>query len=98
MKIKLYPFFNDYPIQGIKSLDFADFKKVAEIIKNKDHLTDKGFNEIKKIVDGMNLDRRDTHNPPPAESPATTILLGGTGECNADGGGSVRYKSRRNKV
>ena len=38
-------------------MDFADFKKVAEIIKNKDHLTDKGFNEIKKIVDGMNLDR-----------------------------------------
>ena len=57
LKIKLYPFFNDYPIQGIKSLDFADFKKVAEIIKNKDHLTDKGFNEIKKIVNGMNLDR-----------------------------------------
>ena len=57
LKIKLYPFFNDHPIQGIKSLDFADFKKVAEIIKNKDHLTDKGFNEIKKIVDGMNLDR-----------------------------------------
>ena len=54
---KVIPFFNDYPIQGIKSLDFADFKKVAEIIKNKDHLTDKGFNEIKKIVDGMNLDR-----------------------------------------
>ena len=57
LKIKLQPFFNDYPIQGIKSLDFADFKKVAEIIKNKDHLTDKGFNEIKKMVDGMNLDR-----------------------------------------
>ena len=44
------------------------------------------------------IHRKETHNPPPAESPATTILLGGTGECNADGGGSVRYKSRRNKV
>ena len=38
-------------------MDFADFKKVAEIMKNKDHLTDKWFNKIKKIVDGMNLDR-----------------------------------------
>ena len=58
LKIKLYPFFNDYPIQGIKSLDFADFKKVAEIIKNKDHLTETGLKQIVEIQVGMNQ-RRD---------------------------------------
>ena len=57
LKIKLYPFFNDYPIQGIKSLDFADFKKVADLIKNKEHLTESGFSQIIKIVEKMNLDR-----------------------------------------
>ncbi len=31
----IIPFFEKYPIQGIKSLDFADFKKVSEIIKKK---------------------------------------------------------------
>lgn len=30
---------------------------------------------------------------PPAESPARTIFSGGTAECNASGGGLVRYKS-----
>lgn len=33
------------------------------------------------------------HKPAPAESPATTIFSGGTGECNAEGGGSIRYRS-----
>ena len=29
------PFFEEYPIQGKKSSDLADFKKAAELIKNK---------------------------------------------------------------
>ena len=57
LKKKLYPFFNDYPIQGIKSLDFADFKKVAEIIKNKDHLTIEGLAKIREIKNRMNTKR-----------------------------------------
>ena len=40
---KIIPFFDQYPILGIKSLDFADFKKVAELVKNKEHLTESGF-------------------------------------------------------
>jgi hypothetical protein len=55
---KIIPFFNRYPILGIKSLDFADFKKVAELIKNKEHLTAEGLNKITKIVAGMNLSRK----------------------------------------
>ena len=54
---KVIPFFTEYPILGIKSLDFEDFKKVAELVKNKEHLKIDGLNKIMKIVDRMNLDR-----------------------------------------
>ena len=54
---KIIPFFNQYPILGVKSLDFADFKKVAELMQNKEHLTEAGFSKVLKIVETMNLDR-----------------------------------------
>jgi hypothetical protein len=54
---KVIPFFSKYPILGVKSLDFADFKEVAELVKNKEQLTADGLSKITKIVDGMNLDR-----------------------------------------
>lgn len=53
----IIPFFETYPIQGTKSLDFADFKKVAEILKKKEHLTLEGFNRILEIKAGMNRGR-----------------------------------------
>lgn len=53
----IIPFFNEYQIQGAKELDFVDFKKVAEIVKSKDHLTEDGFNKILVIKDNMNLKR-----------------------------------------
>jgi hypothetical protein len=40
-----------------KSLDFSDFKKVTEILKNKEHLTEEGFNKILEIKAGMNQQR-----------------------------------------
>lgn len=56
---KIIPFFNEYPILGMKSLDFEDFKKVSTIIKTKDSLTNVSgatlVNEILKIKSGMNL-------------------------------------------
>ena len=54
---KIIPFFNEYPILGVKKLDFEDFKKVAELVKNKEHLNAEGLNKIIKIAKGMNLDR-----------------------------------------
>jgi hypothetical protein len=51
------PFFNKYPIQGQKALDFEDFKKVVDIMKVNDHLTIKGFEKIKRIKEGMNHNR-----------------------------------------
>jgi hypothetical protein len=53
----IIPFFEKYPIQGEKSLDFSDFKKVGEMLKNKEHLTSEGFNKILKIKAGMNEER-----------------------------------------
>jgi LAGLIDADG endonuclease len=55
---KIIPFFNEFSILGVKSLDFNDFKKVASLIDNKEHLTLKGLNQIVGIVKGMNLDRK----------------------------------------
>ena len=57
---KIIPFFNQYPILGVKSLDFSDFKKVAELMQNKEHLTESGFNQIIEIVQQMNLDRNNS--------------------------------------
>jgi hypothetical protein len=39
----------EYIFKGIKSLDFSDFKKVSEMVKNKFHLTSEGFNTIESI-------------------------------------------------
>jgi hypothetical protein len=49
----------EYPILGMKSLDFADFKKGCEILKNKKHLNSSSFlNQIIEIKSGMNLNRK----------------------------------------
>lgn len=54
---KIIPFFDQYPIQGLKSLDFADFKKVTNIVKSKKHLTSEGINTILEIKSNMNQNR-----------------------------------------
>lgn len=58
LTLRFIPFFKKYPMMGIKSLDFADWCKVAEMIKNKTHLTPKGLEEIKEINKRMNLRRK----------------------------------------
>ena len=55
---KIIPFFNEFPILGVKSLDYADFKKVAELVKNKEHLNPEGLQKIREIAEGMNLSRK----------------------------------------
>lgn len=52
------PFFDKYQIKGTKELDFTDFKKVAEIVKDKGHLTKDGLKKILVIKDNMNLKRK----------------------------------------
>ena len=58
MTNKLIPFLKKYPIQGVKALDLADWCKVAELIKNKSHLTSEGLKDIREIHKGMNLRRK----------------------------------------
>lgn len=53
----LIPKLNQYPLQGIKRLNFEDFKLVVELIKKKEHLTLDGLNKIRLIKSGMNTGR-----------------------------------------
>lgn len=43
---------------GIKSKDFNDFVKIAELMKNKAHLTSEGLDKIRKIQIEMNKGRQ----------------------------------------
>jgi LAGLIDADG endonuclease. len=54
---KIIPFFDKYPVIGIKSLDFEDFKKVCSIVKSKKHLTPEGIQTILEIKSNMNQNR-----------------------------------------
>lgn len=54
---KVIPFFQKYPIEGKKYKDFQDWCKVAEMMKEKQHLTVEGLNKIREIKAGMNSGR-----------------------------------------
>jgi hypothetical protein len=55
---KIIPFFEKYPIMGVKALDYANFKTAVEIMQNKGHLTQPGLEEICKIKAEMNTLRK----------------------------------------
>lgn len=55
---KIIPFFNQYPINGIKHLDFLDWCKIANLINIGSHLTTEGLEEIRRIKSGMNKGRK----------------------------------------
>lgn len=46
---KIIPFFNEYPIVGIKSKYFEGFCTVAELMKNKEHLSPEGLEKVRQI-------------------------------------------------
>jgi hypothetical protein len=46
---KVIPFFKKYPLQGKKKDNFRIFCEVAEIVKEKRHLTNEGIEEIRKL-------------------------------------------------
>jgi LAGLIDADG endonuclease len=54
---KIIPFFESYPLVGVKKSDFLDWCTVAKLMKNKAHLTLDGFNLIRTIKSGMNKGR-----------------------------------------
>ena len=46
---KIIPFFQKYPLQGYKSSDYANFCRVADLMKQKAHLTQEGIEVIVNI-------------------------------------------------
>ena len=54
----IIPFFNEYPLQGNKNLDFSDFCEVVTLMENKSHLTKEGLDKIKIIHNRMNTNRK----------------------------------------
>ena len=55
---KIIPLFDKYPIKGVKALDFCDFKRIANLMYNKEHLTEQGLSKIQSIKLNMNLLRK----------------------------------------
>lgn len=60
----IIPFLKKFPIQGVKLEDFKDFCRVAELIKEKAHLTPEGLKQIINIKEGMNTGRKWDSNLP----------------------------------
>lgn len=50
-------YFDRYPLFSSKRLNYLDWKKVRELVKRKEHLTEKGLNEIKTIKGNYNSKR-----------------------------------------
>jgi len=55
---KILPFFESNLLLGSKRLDYLDFQSVANMMKEKAHLTEKGINKIFQIKSGMNTGRK----------------------------------------
>ena len=56
---KIIPLFKtSFLILGVKRSDYLDFCRVAELMKNQEHLTEKGLSKIRKIKAGMNRGRK----------------------------------------
>jgi hypothetical protein len=53
----IIPFFLAHPLCGAKKKEFEDFVKVAELMKNKAHLSKEGLEQIRDIKSGMNFKR-----------------------------------------
>ena len=53
----IVPFFQSYPLHGIKSMDFQDFCEIAKIMEDGSHLTPEGVRKTKSIKSGMNVGR-----------------------------------------
>jgi len=59
---KIIPFFQKYPLLGVKRSDYLDFCRVAELMQNKAHLTKEGLDQIRQIKTGMNKGRLDENS------------------------------------
>ena len=52
---KIIPFFRQYPLQSYsKNVNFKIFCRVADLVKDKAHFTEKGITKIRKLKSQMN--------------------------------------------
>ena len=56
---KIIPLLMKYPIHGDKLLNFLDFVKATELMKNKLHLTKEGLDQLIELKSSMNTGRED---------------------------------------
>jgi len=54
---QVIPFFINNPLQSSKLLNFIDFCKACDLIKEKAHFTEEGIATLKEIKSGMNTVR-----------------------------------------
>jgi hypothetical protein len=54
---KIIPFFEKYPVLGVKYKDFIDWCTIAKLMKEGKHLTVEGLEQIRSIKAGMNKGR-----------------------------------------
>ncbi len=54
----IIPFFEKYPLLGVKLLDYLDWCKIAQLMNEGSHLTIEGLNLIRLIKSGMNTGRK----------------------------------------
>ena len=57
IKEKVIPFFQNYPLLGVKSMDYLDFCEVAKMIDNRTHWTPESLKKIRSLKSGMNSNR-----------------------------------------
>jgi len=53
----LIPFLEEYPLLTSKYLNYLDFKKAIEMLKNGEHLTREGIEKLKEMASKMNTNR-----------------------------------------
>lgn len=58
---KIIPFFERYPLQAKKRLQFEKFCQVAEMIKSRQHLTPEGIERIRALKHKDSRSALDTH-------------------------------------
>ena len=51
---KIIPFFQDFPLLGVKSKAFKNWSAVAELMQKKEHLSEEGLEKIKIIKKNLN--------------------------------------------
>lgn len=54
----IIPFFDKYPIIGVKHMDYLDWCKIHSLMVNRSHLTVEGISLIEEIKLGMNTGRK----------------------------------------